>query len=283
MSDTIAIIGAGAMGSAVAQRLVGGGVHVITYLEGRSKQTVDRALAAGMKAVDLSEIAEANLVLSIVPPSTALAVATSLVQVLEACASKPVYVDLNAINPTTMRSLAEVLGSTGCQVVDGAIIGGPPKKDGVGPTFYISGYSGHRLKILETFLKLRPMDGEIGTASALKMGFSAINKGLTGLGAAVVLAAAQSGVSEELRTAMRENSPEVLSRLDRAIPDMYPKAYRWVGEMLEIAEFFGPDDPASQVFKGVAGIFARFADDRDGDRRLMGEIEIALISQTSGS
>jgi hypothetical protein len=127
------------------------------------------------------------------------------------------------------------------------------------------------------------MDGEIGTASALKMAFSAINKGLTGLGAAVVLAAAHSGISEELRTAMQENSPEILSRLDRAIPDMYPKAYRWVGEMLEIAEFLGPEDPASEVFRGIAGIFARFADDRDGDRRLMGHIEATLANQFSGS
>ncbi len=41
-----AIIGSGAMGSAVAKRLIDHGATVLTYLEGRSEQTIARAKAA---------------------------------------------------------------------------------------------------------------------------------------------------------------------------------------------------------------------------------------------
>ena len=46
-----AIIGAGAMGSAVAKRLIDHGATVLTCLEGRSERTIARAGAAGMVPV----------------------------------------------------------------------------------------------------------------------------------------------------------------------------------------------------------------------------------------
>lgn len=277
MTNTIAIIGAGAMGSAVGRRLVGQGARVVTYLQGRGDGSVARADAAGMEAVDLSGVAAADIVLSIVPPSTALAVAESLVHVFTASVRKPAYVDFNAINPATMRQVAAALSGTGCDVIDGAIIGSPPGGGGAGPSFYVSGDADFRTEILSVLkLKLRRIEGEIGAASALKMVFSGINKGITGLGVAILLAAAKSDSAEGLRTAMSENAPEIQTRLRRSVPDMYPKAYRWVGEMMEIAEFLGPDNPAYKVFQGMAGIFSEFADDFRGGGNLIAEVDAAL-------
>lgn len=67
-----AIIGSGAMGSAVAKRLIDHGAMVLTYLEGRSEQTIARAKAAGMVPVGRQELTKAELILSIVPPSEAI-------------------------------------------------------------------------------------------------------------------------------------------------------------------------------------------------------------------
>jgi 3-hydroxyisobutyrate dehydrogenase-like beta-hydroxyacid dehydrogenase len=277
MTYTIAIMGAGAMGSAIGQRLVENGARVVTYLEDRSSATLARAEAAGMERVGLSEFANADLILSIVPPSNATAVASLLVDILAQEAQKPAFVDCNAINPKTMGEVAEILSGTGCEVIDGAIIGSPPSADGAGPVFYISGDPNQRTDVLTTLhLKVRRIEGGIGGASALKMVYAGINKGMTGLGAAILLAAANSNTAEGLRTVMAGSMPEIQTRLRRSIPDMYPKAYRWVGEMMEIAEFLGPENPASLVFEGMAGIFAQFADDQNGDGELSKTVNAVL-------
>ena len=56
------------------------------------------------------------------------------------------------------------------------------------------------------------------------------------------------------------------------MPDMLPKAYRWVAEMREIAAFLGPDDPAALMFEGAARIYERLAADQAGSGTLSEEL-----------
>ena len=56
MTNTLAIIAAGAMGSAIAQRVAQNGARVLTSLKERSQATVDRA-HAGMTSASAEEIA----------------------------------------------------------------------------------------------------------------------------------------------------------------------------------------------------------------------------------
>src|SRR5258708_26906900 len=78
MSTNIAILAPGAMGSAVARRLNEHGARVLTSLAGRSEATAKRAAAAGMIAAGDADIADADIVLSIVPPAEAVALAQHL-------------------------------------------------------------------------------------------------------------------------------------------------------------------------------------------------------------
>jgi 3-hydroxyisobutyrate dehydrogenase-like beta-hydroxyacid dehydrogenase len=72
MTNTVAIIAAGAMGSAIARRMAENSARVLTSLKGRSQATVDRAHQAGMISASDEEIAaHAELVLSVVPPGGA--------------------------------------------------------------------------------------------------------------------------------------------------------------------------------------------------------------------
>ncbi len=82
MSITIALFGAGAMGSAVGRRLAESGAKVITFLDGRSEATIERARATGLVAAPISAFAEADIILSIVPPAEAQKVADLIVPVL---------------------------------------------------------------------------------------------------------------------------------------------------------------------------------------------------------
>lgn len=75
--DTVAIIGAGEMGSAIGRRLREMGAPVITEVRGRSAESVERVRRAGLKVIedDNELVSEASFILSIVPPGVAVEVA----------------------------------------------------------------------------------------------------------------------------------------------------------------------------------------------------------------
>ncbi|PDS78738.1 NAD(P)-dependent oxidoreductase [Rhizobium sp. L43] len=278
----IAIIGSGAMGSAVARRLIDHGATVLTNLDGRSERTITRAKAAGMVPVGRQELAKAELILSIVPPAEAINVAQLVADISSMMPAPPPFVDLNAIAPKTMQALAARFEGSGVEVLDGAIIGGPPVPGKSGPTIYVSGDSAERSRLLENHgLRVRRLDGPLGAASALKMCYAGINKGIIGLGTAMLLAASRSGAAQSLKAELSESLPDVDRKLSKSIPDMYPKAYRWVAEMQEIADFLGEDDPAATIFRGMAEVFSKMADDVEGSRVLVGQLD-EILAETGG-
>jgi 3-hydroxyisobutyrate dehydrogenase-like beta-hydroxyacid dehydrogenase len=274
---TIAIIGAGAMGSGIGRQLADGGAKVLTYLDGRSPESHDRARAAGMEPAPLEDIVGAEIVLSIVPPGEAIGVAERLASAIGERPAPVTFIDCNAISPDTMRQVAAVFRPGQANVLDGSIIGLPPQPGKAGPKLYVSGDGADRSAVLAGHgLHVRRIGGAIGAASALKMCYAGINKGVTGLGTAMLLAAIGSGADQSLRREMAESNPDLDRKLSGAIPDMYAKAYRWVAEMEEIAAFLGEDDPASLIFKGMAGVFQKMADDRAGSGALAGQINDLL-------
>ncbi|MBY5740853.1 NAD(P)-dependent oxidoreductase [Rhizobium leguminosarum] len=250
-----AIIGSGAMGSAVAKRLA-------------------RAKAAGMVPVGRQELTKAELILSIVPPAEAIKVAGLVADISSGMQAPAPFIDLNAIAPKTMQALAARFEGSSVEVLDGAIIGGPPVPGKTGPTIYISGDTAARSRLREDCgLRIRRLDGPLGAASALKMCYAGINKGFIGLGTAMLLAPSRSGAAESLKAKLSESLPDVDSKLSRSIPDMYAKAYRWVAEMQEIADFLGENDPAATIFRGMADVFSRMANDVEGSRMLVGQLD----------
>jgi 3-hydroxyisobutyrate dehydrogenase-like beta-hydroxyacid dehydrogenase len=265
MTPVVAIIAPGAMGSAVGKRLTEHGVEVRTSLAGRSAASAARAKDAGMVAVIDGELACADLLLSIVPPGEALALVARLAPALTALNRKPVYVDCNAVNPRTMERIARAVAATGAPLVDAGIIG-PPPKPGSRTIFYASGGEAARFATLGQYgLDIRVMAGAIGEASAMKMSYAGITKGFTALGAAMMLAATRAGTAEALHRELQESQPALLAYLARQMPGMYPKAYRWIAEMEEIAGFVGEDEAARAIFDGATALYERIADDVAGD------------------
>jgi 3-hydroxyisobutyrate dehydrogenase-like beta-hydroxyacid dehydrogenase len=266
MIPSIAVLAPGAMGSAVAARLAEHGAKVLTSLDGRSEATKKRASAAGMVAGTDAEIADADIILSIVPPGEALALAEHLATQITRNAKKPVIVDCNAVNVETVRKVEDIVLSSGARFVDAAIIGLPPKPGTKGPALYVSGEDARDLAVLRDLgLDVRMVTGPVGAASALKMSYAGINKGLTGLGAAMVLAATRAGAADALRDELALSTPAVQARLANSLPDMLPKAYRWVAEMREIAGFLGEDHPAALIYEGFARLFEHIAADAEGE------------------
>jgi 3-hydroxyisobutyrate dehydrogenase-like beta-hydroxyacid dehydrogenase len=227
-----------------------------------------------MEDVSPETIASADLILSIVPPGEAVALAKALVTRLRESRHKPVYIDCNALSPKTKTEIAGTLAETGCDIIDGAIVGAPPRPGEKGPRIYVSGDQSDRASVLRTLgLDLRPIDGPIGAAAALKMSYAGINKGIMAIGTAMLLAASRSGASTGLYQELGESLPQLLSKFETGIPDMYPKAYRWVAEMREIAAFLGEDKAAAKMFEGAAQLYDRIASDIANEGKERGTLD----------
>ena len=279
MQKPVAIIAPGSMGSAVGHVLVRSGLEVLTSLAGRSAASAARAEAASMRPVADRELAGAGFILSIVPPGDALALAERLAPVLAAAREKPVFVDCNAVNPTTVARIASVIAATGAEFVDAGIIGGPPAPGRGGPAIYASGPSAGALAALVPHgLDIRVLSGTVGDASALKMSYAGITKGVTALASAMLLAATRGGVAEALHAELAASQPMLLDLFSRGVPGMYGKAYRWVAEMEEIAGFVGEDEGARMIFTGASGLYARLAADQAGGRREIAALTAFLAS-----
>jgi hypothetical protein len=48
-------------------------------------------------------------------------------------------------------------------------------------------------------------------------------------------AASRDGLAEALRVELARSQPQFLDRIDRSVPAMFSKAYRWIAEMEQIA------------------------------------------------
>ena len=270
MKPVVGIVAQGSMGSATAARLVENGVEVRTILAGRSAASAERAGKAGMKAVSEEEFVAADFILSIVPPAEAVSIAKRLAPAITAAATKPVYVDLNAINPDTAMKVESAVAPARCRFVDGGIIGGPPRSGYDGPVYYVSGPEARELSALAKFgLKVAVLDAPIGAASALKMSYAGITKGQIAVATAMILAAQRAGVADALISELSASQANLLAGLTRSVPDMFAKAYRWVGEMEEIANFAG-NGPEHDMYAAVAQLYARLGEDFSGQKEEIG-------------
>jgi 3-hydroxyisobutyrate dehydrogenase-like beta-hydroxyacid dehydrogenase len=198
--------------------------------EGRSEATAARARAAGLRPAPLAELLErCDVILSICPPHAA-------VDLARACAGyRGIYCDANAVSPSTAREVARIVGG---EVVDGGIVGGPPREPGT--RLYLSGARAPDVAALFDGTALEPvlLGDEVGTASALKMCYAAWTKGSAALLLTAAEAAERLGVGDALRAEWERSLPGLADRLGRAARSAEAKGWRWVGEMREIESTF---------------------------------------------
>ncbi len=282
----VAMIGAGEMGAAVGRRLKLRGAHVLISVKGRSSESERRVRRAGLEIVDddAALVRNADFVLSIVPPGVAVEIARRYRGALDAAAKNPIFADCNAISPATARRIGEVLSGCKCRYVDAGIIGGPPPEDlnAAGPRFYASGGHARDFADLARFgLDIAVLDGPIGAASGLKLSYAGLTKGSIALGAAMIAAASRDGLADALRDELARSQPQILGRLARQVPAMFPKAHRWVAEMREIAEFLDGDDRGAMIYEGAARLYDRIAAENSHDEQAEGIRALADFCSTA--
>jgi putative dehydrogenase len=277
MNPVVAVIAPGMMGAAVAGRLVENGLKVLTSLTGRSADTIARAKKYGLTPAGDEEIAATDFILSILPPGDAVALAQRFAPTLTASNSKPVFVDCNAISPPTTERVAAIVAATGSPFVDAGIIGSPPRPGDAGPRFYASGPNAQRFATLKQFgLDVRVLGGPMSAASAVKMSYAGITKGTQALAAVMMLAATRAGSADALFAELQSSQPQMLAWLKRGLALMPPKAYRWIAEMHEIADFVGEDPAGHELYVGAAHFYEQIAQDFEGEKKQVSALEAFL-------
>ena len=121
---------------------------------------------------------------------------------------------------------------------------------------YLSG--DHAAKVASYFssgpIEVEVLPGGIGQASALKMCFAAYSKGSIALASAVLSAAENLDVLDDLKRQWARNGPS-LPDIEREISRAAPKAWRFAAEMREIAETFESAGLPVEFHQAAAEIF----------------------------
>ena len=258
----VAIVAPGDMGHACGALMRENGATILTCLAGRSARSRGLAEKAGFVTVDdyAALVREADVLLSIVPPDQARALATLVAEALRETGADLLFADCNAISPQTMRDIADVVAAAGGRVADVGIIGSPPKGGATSPRFYVSGQHNETFAELGRFkLDVRAVGPEIGQASALKMCFATVTKGLQALASQALTAADALGVAGHLEAELENSQGSLLAWFHKMVPAMPPKAYRWVGEMEEIASTYRELGMTGDILAGAAE-FYRFVE-----------------------
>ncbi|HTA41098.1 MAG TPA: DUF1932 domain-containing protein [Bryobacteraceae bacterium] len=257
---TITLLHPGEMGAAVGGCLVSRGVRVVWASEGRSSASGQRAHDAGLedlKTLDCA-LAQSDAVLSICVPSGAFDVAREV-------ATRDfhgIYIDANAISPAHTREIGEMLESGGASFVDGGIIGLPPTPTRI-TRLYLAGLKAAEIAALFAGSQTEgiAMDGAIGAASALKVCYAAWSKGETALLGIIRSLALFEGVDQALLKEWNDSQPGVAQKSEQ-IAARARKAWRWSGEMEEIAASFDAANLPSG-FLANAEIYHRLAGFKD--------------------
>ena len=256
MTERILLLHPGAMGASLGAALRGNGHDVRWVVDGRSDATAGRARDADLTPVDgLGEALEAvDHVLSVCPPHAAVAVAEAVM----AAEFDGTYVDANAVSPDTARRIGTMVGSG---FVDGGIVGPPASRPGV-TRLYLSGAGAEGVAgwFSGTLVDARPVSG---SASALKMCYAAFTKGSSALLLAIRALAEREGVTEALLAEWALSQPGLPERSAATAVSTSAKAWRFEGEMREIAATFGAAGLPGGFHEAAADVFGRMSPLKD--------------------
>ncbi len=241
------------VGAAVAKT-----VRVVWASEGRSRDTRARAEGAGFEDVEtLGAVASvADAVVSVCPPHGAQALAEAVAET----GYDGLYLDANAVSPATALEIEEAATASGARFVDGGIVGPPAIRPGT-TRLYLSGdAAGELIALFEgSALEAIDLEAENGAASALKMCYAGFTKGSAALLLSLRAAARAYGVEEDLLGEWSRSQPGLEKRSVRAAATAAPKAWRFAGEMEEIASTLDAAGLPDGFHRAAAEAYARLA------------------------
>jgi 3-hydroxyisobutyrate dehydrogenase-like beta-hydroxyacid dehydrogenase len=278
--QNIGVIHPGMMGICVAATVQNSGHEVYWASEGRGPQSRERAEKFNLSdAGSLATLCETcSVIISVCPPHAAEDVAE---QVL-AHSFEGVYLDVNAISPQRTIRIGQLMHRAGVDFVDGGIIGIPVWQRGK-TWLYLSG---EKATEAASFCSGGPLEtsvvgDKIGKASALKMCYAAYTKGTTALLCGILATAQVLGVRGELETQWSRDWTNFGTQAGERVRNVTAKAWRFAGEMAEIAATFREAGMPGEFHAAAEIIYRRLAGFKDAPSTPALEDVLEKLAQTS--
>jgi hypothetical protein len=236
---------------------------VLTFAKDRSETTRKRAENLGIECVDCLDdlVKRADLIVSIVVPFAAKRVAARVAKAaVKAHRTDLLYLDANAISPMTAREIDALFSRSGVEFVDGCIIGSAAKID-KGAVVYVSGSQAARIQELEPYgLAVKVLGPAAAQASAYKIVYAGLTKGLQGLFVELLVGAKKFGLLEEILARYEESFPGLLDRVAPSIVGLRIHAGRRAEEMAELKQTFNHHGMTAVVAPAIKKILQGIAD-----------------------
>lgn len=238
---TIGILSIGEMGFHWAKLLKSHNVEVLTFDQDRGEVSRKRGQNAGVQSTaSMAELVRnSELIVSIVVPSAAKRVAEAVASAARESGRKDLlFLDANAISPMTADEVAAVLAPAGVHFVDGCIIGSAARM-GKGTIVYVSGEQASRLSALEQFqIPVKVLGPQTNQASAFKIVYAGLTKGLQGLFCELFMGARRFGLLKELTAQYEDSFPGLIDKVSSSIVGLRIHAARRAEEMDELKRTF---------------------------------------------
>lgn len=261
----IGILHPGEMGVSVAASAINSGHQVYWTSQDRSDSTRLRAEKHNLIETEtLSELCQTSeIIFSVCPPHAAEGIATSVIET----GFKGFYLEANAISPGRVIRIGQTMEENGIHFIDGAIIGGPAWIANE-TWLYLSGKDADKIPNCFTKgpLETKVIGDELGKASALKMCYAAYSKGTTALLSAILAAAESFGVRDELYQQWDMDDSSFSEHVNQRATRVTAKAWRFEGEMHEIASTFQEAGMPDGFHEAAAEIYHRMADFKDAEQ-----------------
>ncbi len=236
-TKTVGLLHPGNMGVTIGAAAAASGARVIWASDQRSHASHERAQRESLNDIGkLTDLVQASdVILAVCPPHAALELARSVATYN----FTGIYMDANAVSPSTTERIGETMTHAGASFVDGGIIG-PPVRRGETTRLYLSGSRSAEVATLfsGSMLDARVIGELPGSASALKMTYAAWTKCRDALILGIRALASIKGVEKALLQEWALSQPELAGLATQAAESAAPKAWRYVGEMREIASTF---------------------------------------------
>lgn len=272
--ERIGILSIGEMGYHWAKILTGRGGEVLTYAKDRSETTRQRAESVGVKCMPsiATLVHDADLIVSIVVPSAAKRVATKVAKATAKSGRRDLlYLDANAISPMTAEEIGRVLQSSGVNFVDGCIIGSATKMD-KGAVIYVSGPQAESIQELQSYgFSVKVLGPTVAQASAFKVVYAGLTKGLQGLFVELLMGARRFGLLDEILKRYEESFPGLLDKVTSSIVGLRTHAARRAEEMDELKRTFNYHGMKAFMAPAVQKVL-----------RSIAELEVGKFSDTGG-
>ena len=290
----IGFVGFGEVASRFGEALAQGGAQVLAYdvlldKEGGQAALQQRVRGAAPEFLPLARLIErAELVLSTVTTDVALAAARQCAPLLR---RGQAFVDLNATSPGRKREIAAVVGASGADFVEGAIL---PLVNTMGARSQVLVCGARAAEVAERVnglgLNFKDYGAEIGRASSFKMLRSVFSKGVEALLVECLLAGRCAGVEADLwreivGTIDAASFEEVGGNWVRTHGTAHARRFHEMVQVAELLQSLGVDAP---VTRGTVAVFERstragLKDDFAAPPAAPGDVIAALEKRLIGS